>query len=309
MPGMDERQIRAVLKVAECGSITSAASKLFMSVQGLKRQLDAMEQEELGCALFTRTSTGVILTEQGKTFCDEAPALLAQMEGFIERVRSAQSLQLRIAVWSGKQIPMLDAICAEYCRQLPECSIVFVPANQERAIEDIEEGAADISFQSRETGVVDESRLSYASVGISMSFKCVMAPSNPLVGKASVEKDDLAPYPLAAAGGVRAGLVAEDIASSGHRLREDLELRALRHNVLLPDGRRVHLRRVPGRRAYRPCCKAPGVGEPRRGACGQSKGAFLSGCVFYRGSTQSGIRPRRPIGAGSDAAEPVERES
>lgn len=164
-----------------------------------------MEQEELGCALFTRTSTGVILTEQGKTFCDEAPALLAQMEGFIERVRSAQSLQLRIAVWSGKQIPMLDAICAEYCRQLPECSIVFVPANQERAIEDIEEGAADISFQSRETGVVDESRLSYASVGISMSFKCVMAPSNPLVGKASVEKDDLAPYPLAAAGGYELG--------------------------------------------------------------------------------------------------------
>lgn len=202
---MDEGQIRTVLKVAECGSITSAASKLFMSVQGLKRQLDTLEQEELGCALFKRTSTGVILTEQGKTFCNEAPALLAQMAGFIERVRSAQSLQLRIAIWGGKQIPILDAICAEYCRQLPECPVVFVPANQERAIEDIEEGVADISFQSRETGVVDASRLSYASVGISMGFKCVMTPSSPLAEKDSVEREDLAPYPLAAAGGYELG--------------------------------------------------------------------------------------------------------
>lgn len=53
--------------VAECGSITVAAEKLFVSQPAVSQTIKQLE-ETLGCSLFLRTSKGVRLTAEGELF-------------------------------------------------------------------------------------------------------------------------------------------------------------------------------------------------------------------------------------------------
>ena len=55
---MDAKQIRFFLEIARTGSFTSAAKKLFISVPGLVKSMDKLE-DELGAPLFVRQRTGV----------------------------------------------------------------------------------------------------------------------------------------------------------------------------------------------------------------------------------------------------------
>ena len=53
--------------VAKNKNITKAANELNITQPGISKAIKNLE-EQLGCSLFIRTKTGVILTEEGKVF-------------------------------------------------------------------------------------------------------------------------------------------------------------------------------------------------------------------------------------------------
>ena len=63
---MDLKQLNYFVTVADEGSITAGAKKLFLSQPPLSTQLRDLE-EELGCVLFERGPRHITLTEPGKT--------------------------------------------------------------------------------------------------------------------------------------------------------------------------------------------------------------------------------------------------
>jgi DNA-binding transcriptional LysR family regulator len=65
------RHLRAFLAVAEEGSFTAGAARLFLSQQQLSRQVAQMERE-LGVQLFERTTRTVELTTAGERMLDQA---------------------------------------------------------------------------------------------------------------------------------------------------------------------------------------------------------------------------------------------
>ena len=65
------RHLRSFLAVAEEGSFTAGAARLFLSQQQISRQVAQMERE-LGVQLFARTTRSVELTEVGKRMLDDA---------------------------------------------------------------------------------------------------------------------------------------------------------------------------------------------------------------------------------------------
>lgn len=175
---MNDQHIRSALKVAECGSLTAAAAQLFVSVQGLKKQIDTLERE-FGCTLFTRTNKGVALTKAGEVFYEEAPVYLSHVEGLLSKVRETETktCTLRVAIWESKQIPILDTICSEYYQLHPDDSITFVPTSTSRYIKDVEDGTADLGFYASDDSHFTESGLQWSSCGIIMSYLCVMMPN------------------------------------------------------------------------------------------------------------------------------------
>ncbi|MFG2813608.1 LysR family transcriptional regulator [Streptomyces sp. NPDC004673] len=76
---MDVRQLRALVTVAEAGSVTRAAELLHLVQPAVTRQIRTLEQE-LGVALFERTRQGMRPTAAGTTMVERARRALHELE-------------------------------------------------------------------------------------------------------------------------------------------------------------------------------------------------------------------------------------
>ena len=85
---MDIKQIQYFMEVNHTGSFTAAAKRLYLSVPGLVKSMDRLE-DELGSALFVRTRSGVTLTPAGQALVRHAPAYIREHELLVSDVRRA----------------------------------------------------------------------------------------------------------------------------------------------------------------------------------------------------------------------------
>lgn len=76
---MDVRQLKALVTVAEVGSVTRAAELLHLVQPAVTRQIRALEQE-LGVPLFERTRHGMRLTGPGSMLVERARRALTELE-------------------------------------------------------------------------------------------------------------------------------------------------------------------------------------------------------------------------------------
>jgi DNA-binding transcriptional LysR family regulator len=72
---MELRHLRYFVAVAEALNFTKAAVRVRVAQPALSRQVSDLE-DELGVDLLRRTSQGVLLTEGGKLFLEEARGIL-----------------------------------------------------------------------------------------------------------------------------------------------------------------------------------------------------------------------------------------
>lgn len=99
---MELKQLRYFVTVAEEGTISAAAKRLYMSQPPLSTQMKLLEQE-LGCALFERGQKHIRLTETGKLLYDRAQNLLrmeATMRQDIETCSRVEKDTIRLGVVS-----------------------------------------------------------------------------------------------------------------------------------------------------------------------------------------------------------------
>lgn len=76
---LEIRHLRTVLAVADAGSISRAAAILQVTQPGLSSQLQRIERE-VGGHLFRRGRDGIVVTEFGQQFIDEARELVERFE-------------------------------------------------------------------------------------------------------------------------------------------------------------------------------------------------------------------------------------
>ncbi|MDK9606170.1 LysR substrate-binding domain-containing protein [Lelliottia wanjuensis] len=146
---MDLRQLRYFLAVAEEKHFGRAAQTLNIVQPALSMQIRALE-EELGGALFLRTSRSVELTEAGKLLETEARRTLEQAEfarRSVERSLRGETGTVRIgfagnAIFSGKLMRDLRL----FRRHYPDVEMILqeVPAQQQ--VEAILAGQLDIGY-------------------------------------------------------------------------------------------------------------------------------------------------------------------
>ncbi|MDO9402573.1 MAG: LysR substrate-binding domain-containing protein [Polaromonas sp.] len=87
---MELRHLRYFVSVAELGSFSRAAEKLFVAQPALSAQIRQLE-EEVGASLFVRLPRGVRLTQAGESFFGDARAILARAQQASVRARERQS--------------------------------------------------------------------------------------------------------------------------------------------------------------------------------------------------------------------------
>lgn len=85
---MEFKHIEYFIDTCSYKSMSQAAEALFISQQALSRCIANME-EELGCKLFTRTSKGSTLTEEGQFFYDQFQPLVQSYRSTLTQTTSA----------------------------------------------------------------------------------------------------------------------------------------------------------------------------------------------------------------------------
>ena len=76
---MTLQQLTYLVTVAECGNITDAAERLFLSQPSLSAAIHNLEKE-MGVTAFVRSNKGVTVTQEGEELLSFARMLL-EMEG------------------------------------------------------------------------------------------------------------------------------------------------------------------------------------------------------------------------------------
>lgn len=87
---VDTRLLRCFVTVAEEANLTRAAQRLYVSQPALTKQIKQLEKQ-LGVRLFTRSRSGMTLTEPGQTLAAQAPAVLSGWDRVLRETKSTAS--------------------------------------------------------------------------------------------------------------------------------------------------------------------------------------------------------------------------
>ena len=83
---MEFREILYVKTIADFGNLTKAAKHLHIAQPSLSQSLKNIETS-LGVPLFTRTKRGMVLTEYGVNFINDASPILSAYFQFMDKVK------------------------------------------------------------------------------------------------------------------------------------------------------------------------------------------------------------------------------
>ena len=199
---MKLQQLRYVVKVAECGSITEASRRLFVSQPSITASIRDLENE-MGVHIFERTNKGVIVSEEGETFLGYARQVLDQADLLEGKYKG-----------TSEQVPHFSVSCQHYSfavnafvdviREFDAARYDFT-LREEQTHEIIE----DVAHMKSELGILYLSehnrevieRMLAANELVFEGLFCAtphvfVCADHPLAGRSSVALEDLEDYPF-----------------------------------------------------------------------------------------------------------------
>ena len=96
---MNITELRYLVAIMECGSVSAAAKRLYAAQPNVSKALKNLE-EEYHLRIFERSSTGMIPTEQGRHFIEQAERVLREVDRLDRSVQEEQErcAELRVMI-------------------------------------------------------------------------------------------------------------------------------------------------------------------------------------------------------------------
>ncbi|WP_222853824.1 LysR family transcriptional regulator [Fodinicola acaciae] len=186
--GVDLRQLRYFVAVAEEGHVGRAAGRLHMTQPPLSRAIRQLE-DELGIRLFHRTAKGVTLTAAGAVLLAEAGALLGHVDRVRDRVTAAAgAATLAIGTLADAAEQVGGELVAHFRARHPHVSVSVHESDLSDPTAGLRAGLVDIAM----------TRTPFDQTGIgtyvlrSVPVGVVVRDDDPLAGRATVTEADLA---------------------------------------------------------------------------------------------------------------------
>lgn len=122
---MDLRKYEVFLRVAECGNITKTAEELGYTQSGVSHMMKSLE-EEFGFPLFTRTRTGITVTQEG--YCilpvlGELAKWNEQLRQVVAQIKGFEVGKIRIGVFESISFSWLPKILAQFHHDYPNIDV------------------------------------------------------------------------------------------------------------------------------------------------------------------------------------------
>lgn len=143
------RQLRYFVEIAESGSFSAAAERLYIAQSALSRQVRELEQQ-LDTALFERTARQPRLTAAGAAFLPRARNLLQDLEKASDLARAVgQGLRGGLRLSHSSTVPLTGALLQRvsgYLRDNTGVSMEIAQLSSEGQLEELAESRLDIGL-------------------------------------------------------------------------------------------------------------------------------------------------------------------
>ena len=150
---MNIKQATYIRTIAQEGSISAAARKLYVSQPSLSQMVRQVEGE-YGVTLFDRSVSPLRLTFAGERYLEAAGQILAaneRMENELREIREENSGILRLGISVQRGIQVLPEAMPWFAMQDPKVSVLLTEAGSARLEELVEEGQIDMALAAIES--------------------------------------------------------------------------------------------------------------------------------------------------------------
>lgn len=198
---MTLQQLTYIVTVADCGNITEAAEKLFISQPSLSAAIHNLEKE-LGVTAFLRSNKGVVVTREGEEVLSYARMLLEQADNMKEHFGSGD-----------RRTPKFSVSCQHYSFAVnafvdlikefdaDRYSFIIRETQTGEIIEDVANGKSEIgviylSEHNEEviTKLIKNNNLVFEKIYVAKPHVFI-CKDHPLADKEIITMKDLHPYP------------------------------------------------------------------------------------------------------------------
>lgn len=195
---VDTRLLRYFQAVAEEGNLTKAAARLYISQPALTKQIRQLE-DQLGATLFSRSKSGMALTEPGAALADSIGSVLDAWDRAERTVRAAEaeaSKVLKIGFLASAANEKTQAIIAAFRERRPGWRVELRQASWGAPIEGLACGEVEAAFMR----LPFPNQEDYHLLELLTEPRCVaMSANHPLAQQESLVFADLLDEPLIAA--------------------------------------------------------------------------------------------------------------
>ncbi|MGM9659555.1 MAG: LysR family transcriptional regulator [Faecousia sp.] len=150
---MNLKQAQYVKTIAECGSITAAAKKLFVSQPSLSQMLRQLEQET-GLPIFDRSTSPMRLTYAGEKYLHAAERMLAanaELESQLREIRQEHSGRLRLGISVTRAMQVMPLVLPIFHNQYPHVILQMTESGSATLEELLRGGSIDLALAALES--------------------------------------------------------------------------------------------------------------------------------------------------------------
>lgn len=190
---MDIQNIRAFLMVAETGSFSRAAEKLFITQPAISKRISTLEFA-LDCQLFDRLGKNVQLTQAGKALVPGYQRILAEIDEskrIISTLRTQVSGHLKFGTSHHIGLHRLPPVLRQYTNQYPEVELDIQFIDSEQAAALILKGSIELALIT----LPDAVNKPFTTIPVwSDPMQCVVANDHVLAKQKTVSRKQLAEH-------------------------------------------------------------------------------------------------------------------
>ena len=212
---MYNKHLDSFIAIAEAGSFSAAADRLFISRTALIQQINLLEKD-LGFQVFDRHSKGVTLTETGRYFYGEAKKIVRLSKRALEHCRSMKEMpeeRIRIGTLPNFTAVLLPKLCRKFTERYPKTKLQFIEYPLESYFAHFLDNHFDITTEYMSGYVFEEPDYRFIKL-MEDRHCCGVSPRHPLARQKSLTIQDLR--------GQKVMLYARGITRADDRLRDYL---------------------------------------------------------------------------------------
>ena len=194
---MELRHLRYFVAVAEAENVSRASLKLHVSQPPLSRQIRDLE-DELGFPLLKRTAKSVSLTEAGRTFLNEARAVLQRVDEGVKKARAvaiAGETDLHVGYSPTPFAKILPKTLQVFQKAMPKVHVRLHDWSNKTILDGVRDGRLQLGLITRspKTSALHDVRFE------ELLRQCVcvaVAPQHPFARRRAIPLTEVAAEPL-----------------------------------------------------------------------------------------------------------------